>query len=96
MVHIASYPRMIPEDKNLSEIRDLPYALYHGTRADLKPEDLIKSHFKSNYGTRMKANHVYLTAALDAANWGAELVLGEGPGRIYLVERPAPFHPSAS
>ena len=31
-------------------------------------------------------NHVYVTATLDAAAWGAELAAGEGPARIYLVE----------
>jgi Rifampin ADP-ribosyl transferase len=60
--------------------------LYHGTRADLKPGDLIEPGYASNYGQRKKANHVYLSATLDAAAWGAELALGEGPGRIYIVE----------
>ena len=59
---------------------------YHGTRADLKPGDLIEPGYKSNYGAMRKANHVYLTATLDAAIWGAELALGERPGRIYIVE----------
>ena len=31
-------------------------------------------------------NHVYFTATLDAAVWGAELAAGQGRGRIYLVE----------
>jgi len=30
--------------------------------------------------------YVYLTATLDAATWGAELAVGAGPGRIYIVE----------
>ncbi len=34
----------------------------------------------------MRANYIYLTATLDAATWGAELAVGEGPGRIYRVE----------
>ncbi len=34
---------------------------------------------------------VYLTATLDAATWGAELALGEGPGRIYVVEPTGPI-----
>jgi hypothetical protein len=58
---------------------------YHGTRADLKPGDLIGPGYDSNYGSRRKANHVYLTATVDAAVWGAELAQGEGPGRIYIV-----------
>jgi rifampin ADP-ribosylating transferase len=59
--------------------------LYHGTKADLKPGDLIEPGYNSNYAER-KAAYVYLTATLDAATWGAELALGEGPGRIYMVE----------
>lgn len=31
------------------------------------------------------------TATLDAAPWGAELAVGEGPGRIYRVEPAGPF-----
>ena len=64
---------------------------YHGTKADLKPGDLIKPGFNSNYGKRKKAAYVYLTATLDAAVWGAELALGESPGRIYLVEPTGPI-----
>jgi Rifampin ADP-ribosyl transferase len=59
---------------------------YHGTRADLKPGDVIELGYNSNYGQRKKATYVYLTATLDAATWGAELALGEGLGRIYIVE----------
>ena len=59
---------------------------YHGTKADLKPGDLIKPGYNSNYGTRKNAAYVYLTATLDAATWGAELAVGLGPGRIYIVE----------
>ncbi|WP_422016281.1 NAD(+)--rifampin ADP-ribosyltransferase [Roseateles sp.] len=61
-----------------------PY--YHGTKADLKPGDLIRPGHASNYGQRRQARHVYLTATLDAAIWGAELAMGEGRGRIYIVE----------
>ena len=59
---------------------------YHGTKADLNQGDLIESGFNSNYGKGKKASYVYLTATLDAAVWGAELALGEGRGRIYIVE----------
>lgn len=58
---------------------------YHGTRADLKPGDLIGAGYSSNYGARKQASWVYLTATLDAAIWGAELAAGDGPGRIYIV-----------
>ena len=43
------------------------------------------------YGKRKQASYVYLTATLDAAVWGAELALGEGPGRIYIVEPTGPI-----
>src|SRR5262249_13843986 len=62
------------------------WSLYHGTRADLKRGDLIEPGYKSNYGKRANAAFVYLTRTLDAAAWGAELAVGEGPGRIYIVE----------
>lgn len=34
---------------------------------------------------------MYLTATLDAATWGAELAIGPGRGRIYLVEPTGPI-----
>lgn len=59
---------------------------YHGTKANLNLGDLVEAGFNSNYGTNRKAVYVYLTETLDAASWGAELALGEGRGRIYMVE----------
>ena len=59
---------------------------YHGTKAELKLGDLIEPGYASNYGKRKQAAFVYLTATLDAAIWGAELAVGEGRGRIYIVE----------
>jgi hypothetical protein len=64
---------------------------YHGTKADLKEGDLIGPGYASNYGARKQAAYVYLTATLDAATWGAELAIGDGPGRIYMVEPTGPF-----
>ena len=68
-----------------------PRPFYHGTKADLKPGDLLKPGHSSNFGERKKANFIYLTATLDAATWGAELGVGEGPGRIYRVEPTGPY-----
>lgn len=59
---------------------------YHGTKADLKAGDMLEPGYSSNYGEKKKANYVYLTATLDAATWGAELAVGDGPSRIYRVE----------
>lgn len=59
---------------------------YHGTRIAFQPGDLISPGHVSNYGARRQARFVYLSATLDAAIWGAELAVGDGPGRIYIVE----------
>lgn len=59
---------------------------FHGTKADLNIGDLIEPGFNSNYGQQKNARYIFLTATLDAAIWGAELALGEGRERIYLVE----------
>jgi hypothetical protein len=72
------------------EVTEWP--LYHGTRANLKPGDLIKPGRAPNFGAKNRTtNYVYLTRTLDAAIWGAELALGEGPGRIYIVEPTGPL-----
>lgn len=59
---------------------------YHGTRAAMKVGELLEPGYASNYGKRKQAAFVYLTATLDAAIWGAELAVGAGQGRIYIVE----------
>ena len=64
---------------------------YHGTKADLKIGALIAPGYASNYGKRNQAKFVYLSATLDAAIWGAELAVGEGRGRIYIVEPTGPI-----
>ena len=60
--------------------------LLHGTKAHLDAGDLLVPGRSSNFEEGRTSNHVYVTATLDAATWGAELALGEGRGRIYLVE----------
>ena len=65
---------------------DYSQTFYHGTKVDLKTGDLIEVGYNSNYGKKKKAKYIYLTATLDAAIWGAELALGEGRERIYIVE----------
>ncbi|HEY7005226.1 MAG TPA: NAD(+)--rifampin ADP-ribosyltransferase [Sphingomicrobium sp.] len=63
---------------------------YHGTKADLAVGDLIRPGFGSNFVER-GLKHIYFSATLDAATWGAELAKGEGRGRIYVVEPTGPF-----
>jgi rifampin ADP-ribosylating transferase len=72
------------EENNFSKGAFSTY--YHGTKADLKIGDFIAPGYVSNYGQQKKAKYVYFTATLDAAIWGAELALGDGPGKIYIVE----------
>ncbi|MCC7088512.1 MAG: NAD(+)--rifampin ADP-ribosyltransferase [Chloroflexi bacterium] len=67
-----------------------PRRFYHGTRADLRPGDLIQPGHSSNY-TERKSPWVYFSETLNAAAWGAELAKGDGPGRIYEVEPTGPF-----
>src|SRR5699024_12800804 len=76
------------QNKCKSNIAQSPFVqtYFHGTKADLKIGELISVGFDSNYGQRKEAQYIYLTSALDAAIWGAELALGERRGRIYLVE----------
>ena len=63
---------------------------YHGTKADLQVGDLLGPGYGSNFVER-KLSHIYFSATLDAATWGAELARGEGRGRIYTVEPTGPF-----
>ena len=69
-----------------------PERFYHGTKADLKPGDLIEPGRRPNFGKlERRTTWVYLTGTLDAAIWGAELARGEGPGRVYMVEPTGPM-----
>ena len=72
--------------------RDVPpgTTFYHGTKADLAVGDLIEPGFGSNFADRA-LKHIYFSATLEAATWGAELARGEGRGRIYIVEPTGPF-----
>ena len=67
--------------------KDVPpgTVFYHGTKADLAVGDLIRPGFGSNFAER-ELRHIYFSATLNAATWGAELARGEGRGRIYIVE----------
>ena len=66
-------------------------ALLHGTKAALAVGDLLVPGRRSNFGGGRTAGHVYVTATLDAAAWGAELAVGDEPGRIYVVEPLGPL-----
>jgi rifampin ADP-ribosylating transferase len=71
--------------------RPFAQSFFHGTKADLQVGDFIETGISSNYGQKNKAKYIYLSATLDAAIWGAELALGEGRERIYVVEPTGPI-----
>ena len=72
--------------------RDVPAGttFYHGTKADLAVGDLIRPGFGSNFVDR-GLKHIYFSATLEAATWGAELARGDARGRIYIVEPTGEF-----
>lgn len=94
-VQLQHYPHIqyiinsaMEQNKNENKTIQTPFAqtYFHGTKADLKVGELIVVGNNSNYGKRNNAKYIFLTATLDAAIWGAELAVGEGRERIYLVE----------
>ena len=68
-----------------------PQSFFHGTRADLKPGDLIVVGRRSNFTDEKPLSWVYFAATLDAAIWGAELAAGHQRERIYVVEPTGPI-----
>ena len=75
----------------------VPFLVYdrgvylHGTKADLAIGEMLVPGRESNFEVGRVMNHVYFTATLDAAVWGAELAVGEGRERIYIVEPTGDF-----
>src|SRR3954470_9393747 len=63
-----------------------PGVYLHGTKADLAVGDMLVPGRESNFEAGRMMNHIYFTATLDAAVWGAEMAAGEGRGRVYVVE----------
>jgi hypothetical protein len=78
---------------NATNSAQTPFAqtYFHGTKADLKIGDFIQTGLTSHYAQQEKARYIYLSATLDAAIWGAELAIGEGRERIYLIEPTGPI-----
>lgn len=68
---------------------------YHGTKARLAVGDLIATGFESHFETGRALKHVYFSALMEPAIWGAELAMAlsglVGRGYIYVVEPSGPF-----
>ncbi len=74
----------------MSEVLDAgPF--FHGTKADLRPGDLLTAGFRSNYRPEVIMNHVYFTALRDGAGLAAELAPVDRAPRVYLVEPTGAF-----
>ena len=77
---------MLRDPAPTPRIVDDPGPFFHGTKADLRPGDLLTPGWRSNYGSQKLANHLYVTASSEGAPLAAALANGEGPGRVYRVE----------
>ena len=64
---------------------------YHGTKADLRPGDLLKAGGGSNYQAGLTMNHIYFTALANGAGLAASLAKGEARERVYVVEPTGDF-----
>lgn len=63
---------------------------FHGTKAALPIGTLLQPQRPSNY-RETPLRHIYFTATLDAAKWGAELAVCGTDEHIYLVEPTGTF-----
>jgi Rifampin ADP-ribosyl transferase len=68
---------------------------YHGTKAALEVGDELVPGFGSNFQSGRVSNHIYFTALVETAAWGAELATMlagiKERGRIYVVAPLGPF-----
>lgn len=67
-----------------------PGPFFHGTKAIFSVGDVLEPGHASNHRDE-PLHHIYFTATLDAAKWGAELARGETPEQIYIVEPTGAF-----
>ncbi len=85
-LHQAALDVMISLQIRVARKIDDKGPFYHGTKADLSIGDMLSPGYKSNYGTGEKSNYIYFTSKLDGVALAAELAVGEGRGRVYIVE----------
>jgi rifampin ADP-ribosylating transferase len=61
-------------------------AYFHGTKADLEAGGFLVPGYRSNYRPEHISNYVYMTKVLDGAVLAAEMAVGEGNPRVYIVQ----------
>src|SRR5688572_14382101 len=70
--------------------KSLPGPFFHGTKASLPIGALLLPGHPSNYEASRSLRHIYFSALMEPAIWGAELAVAfaNSPerGHIYLVE----------
>jgi hypothetical protein len=68
---------------------------FHGTKAAVEVGDELAPGYGSNYDDGRVLHHIYFSALVDTAAWGAELATAlagsEERGRVYVVEPLGPF-----
>lgn len=64
---------------------------FHGTKAQLKPGELLSAGYRSNYRPEVIMNHIYFTALRDGAGLAAEVAALDGTPHVYEVEPTGEF-----
>ncbi|HRW18367.1 MAG TPA: NAD(+)--rifampin ADP-ribosyltransferase [Dermatophilaceae bacterium] len=83
--------RLLRDPAPAPRVVDDPGPFFHGTRADLRPGELITPGHLTNYGSGLPSRHVYVTASETGAPLAAALARGDGPPRVYRVEPLGPL-----
>lgn len=75
--------------------QQVPGPFYHGTKAELAIGTLITTGHESHFESGRALKHVYFSALMEPAIWGAELAMSlsgrTGRGHIYIIEPTGPF-----
>jgi hypothetical protein len=75
--------------------KNLSGPFYHGTKVRLEIGALLSPGHPSNYDSRRSLSHIYFSAMLEPAIWGAELATAfassKHRGFIYIVEPTGTF-----
>lgn len=91
-VLIRRLDSLIRDPAPTPRVVDDPGPFFHGTRADVKPGDLLTPGHLTNYGSGKPSRHIYLTATMIGAPLAAAIAQGDGPPRVYRVEPLGTIH----